>query len=204
RVVQFLDRLGSLFRLPVADAFAHVRLKYSGADARDDVAEGLALEKFYLGRAGEFEDGEESENEFATRLRALEEVAQVQLARREDHVAKAFEHLRHRDLLALDLHQDLFLAAREYLLEDSQEVERARRDLRVLLVRRQGRARVDGLLHGRARVEHLGGGLGLLVFEKTLDKFAARVEFVQLLLADRRVARQKHARLYLDESGGHD
>src|SRR5881227_1350527 len=204
RVAQLLDRLGSLFRLPFAAMFAHCRLKYSGADARDDVAEGLAVEKFYLGRADEFEDGEEGEDEFAPRLGALEEVAQVQLARREDHVAQAFEHLRHRDLLALDLQQDLFPAAREYLLEDSQQIERARRHFRVLLVRLQRRARVDGPLHGRARPEHLGGGLELLVFEESLDKFAARVEFVQLLLADRRVARQKHARLYLDESGGHD
>src|SRR5947209_10183391 len=204
RVAQLLDRLGSLFRLPFAAMFAHFRRKYSGADARDDVAEGLALEKFYLGRADEFEDGEEGEDEFAPRLGALEEVAQVQLARREDHVAKAFEHLRHRDLLALDLHQDLFLATREYLLEDSQKIERARRPFRVLLVRLQCRARVDGLLHGRARVEHLGGGLELLVFEETLYKFAARVEFIQLLLAHRGVARQEHARFYLDERGGHD
>src|ERR1043165_4565120 len=76
----------------------------SGADARDDVAEGLALEKLDLGRADEFEDGEEGEHEFAPGRGVLEEVAQVQLARREDHVAEAFEHLGHRALLALDLH----------------------------------------------------------------------------------------------------
>src|SRR5205807_5560430 len=118
RVVQLSDRRrGSLFRLLLNAMFAHCHPKVLRADARDDVAEGLALEKFYLGRADEFEDGEEREHEFAPRLGALEEVAQVQLARREDHVAQAFEHLRHRDLLALDLQQDLFPAAREYLLE---------------------------------------------------------------------------------------
>src|SRR5205085_7008618 len=62
RVAQLLDRLGGLFRLPFAAVFAHFRLKYSGADARDDVAEGLTLEKFYLGRADEFEDGEACED----------------------------------------------------------------------------------------------------------------------------------------------
>ena len=80
------------------------------------------------------EDGEEREYQFAARLGALEEVAHVQLAGRVDHVAEAFEHLGHRDLVALDLKQDLLLAAREYLLEDAQKVERPGRDLRVLLV----------------------------------------------------------------------
>src|SRR5437764_9757157 len=41
-----------------------IRLKYSGADARDDVAEGLALKKFYLGRPDEFEDVAEGKDEF--------------------------------------------------------------------------------------------------------------------------------------------
>ena len=59
----------------------------SVADARENLAEGAVLKEPDFGGADEFEDGEEGEDQLAARLRALEEVAHVQLAGREDHVA---------------------------------------------------------------------------------------------------------------------
>src|SRR5205085_9823246 len=103
--------------------------------AGDDVAECFRLHQHDLRRADDLKHGEEREHEFAARFSALEELAQVQFARRHDHVAQAFEHLRHCDLVALDLQQDFLLLARQNLLKDLQQIEDARRHFRVILVR---------------------------------------------------------------------
>ena len=93
--------------------------------------------------------------------------------------------------------------ARENLLENSQQIEKSDRDLRVLFVGLNLTAREDGLFDCRARPEHLRRSFEFLVLKKLVDKLVARVKHLFIRHIGERVARQEHLRLDLDEGGRH-
>src|SRR5436853_1433521 len=176
--------------------------KLLGSGVRNNLAKGLALSERDFGRADKLKHGEERQHKLAARVGALEKLSQVQLARREHHVAQALHHLREAYLLALNLHQDFFFVARENLLEDTQEIEESNGDFRVLLVRLKLAAREDCLLDRGARPEHLRRSLVLLMLKKLVDELIARVEQLFGNVFEG-IARQEHLRLDFNEGRRH-
>ena len=106
---------------------------------------------------------------------------------------------------SVDLVDGPVLGPVQHLLEGLDQVEQRDRQLRALgLVeeRLDLRVRPDVLLDQQLLLQHLGGVLEALVLEEAIDQFLARVLF-RGDLVERRVAREQHSGLDVDERRGH-
>ena len=121
-------------------------------------------------------------------------------------ILEVANHLRHRHVARFHLIDGAILGAFEQVAQGLDQVEQGNRQAGVLILPDKGlhlRVRPDVFLDQAFLLEHLGGVLETLVFQKPLDQFPSGIFLIGGLRRKGGIPRKQHFRLNVDERGRH-
>ena len=127
-------------------------------------------------------------------------------ARFRELLIEVANHLRNRHIARVHLIDGAVPGAFQQVAERLDQVEQRNRQARVVVLPDKGfhlRVRPDVFLDQALLLEHLGGVLETLVFEKPLDEFLSGIFLIRTLRRKGGIPRQQHLRLNMYQSRRH-